>query len=194
MRLAPVLIQPMAADDVSSAMARVATGAPLNGIVEVAGPEEFGLDELIREGLRAVNDQRTVIADPNARYFGASLSEPAGLDCGGTSVLHYAGPSGAPFCGFGWFAPQISNRKSPEDSLRFSEQRCENPHRDARERLSDELYPAPRSWPERAYPKLIFYNKHDRGGHFAGWEEPALLSTDLRTAFRSLRSTTRAVR
>jgi uncharacterized protein YbjT (DUF2867 family) len=74
-RLAPVLIQPMAADDVASAMAGVATGAPLNGTVEVAGPEEFRLDELIREGLRAVNDQRKVIADPNALYFGARLSE-----------------------------------------------------------------------------------------------------------------------
>jgi len=52
----------------------------------------------------------------------------------------------------------------------------------------DELYPAPRSWAERAYPKLIFFNKHDRGGHFAGWEQPALLSGDVRTAFHSLRS------
>lgn len=74
-RLAPVLIQPMAADDVATAMARVATGAPSNGIVEVAGPEEFRLDELINEGLNALNDQRKVIADRNARYFGARLSE-----------------------------------------------------------------------------------------------------------------------
>ena len=74
-RLAPVLIQPMAADDVAGAMARVATGPPLNGTVEVAGPEEFRLDELIRVGLRARNDPREVIADPDARYFGAKLSE-----------------------------------------------------------------------------------------------------------------------
>jgi uncharacterized protein YbjT (DUF2867 family) len=74
-RLAPVLIQPMAADDVATAMARVATGAPSNGTVEVAGPEEFRLDELIEEGLSALNDQRKVIADPKARYFGARLSE-----------------------------------------------------------------------------------------------------------------------
>jgi len=74
-RLAPVLIQPMAADDVATAMARVATGPPLNGTVEVAGPEEFRLDELIREGLRARSDPREVIADPDARYFGARLSE-----------------------------------------------------------------------------------------------------------------------
>jgi len=51
----------------------------------------------------------------------------------------------------------------------------------------DELYPAPRSWAERAYPKLIFYNKHDKGGHFAAWEQPELLVTDLRAAFKSLR-------
>jgi len=52
----------------------------------------------------------------------------------------------------------------------------------------DELYPAPRSWAERAYPKLIYYNTHDRGGHFAAWEQPKLLSEDVRAAFRSLRS------
>jgi pimeloyl-ACP methyl ester carboxylesterase len=51
----------------------------------------------------------------------------------------------------------------------------------------DELYPAPRSWSERAYPKLMFYKKHDRGGHFAAWEQPELLVGDLRAAFRSLR-------
>ena len=51
----------------------------------------------------------------------------------------------------------------------------------------DELYPAPRSWTERAYPKLLFYNRHDKGGHFAAWEQPELLSEDLRTGFRSLR-------
>src|SRR4051812_20286923 len=50
-----------------------------------------------------------------------------------------------------------------------------------------EQYHAPRSWTERAYPKLIHYNKLDRGGHFAAWEEPQLFSTELRTAFRSLR-------
>jgi pimeloyl-ACP methyl ester carboxylesterase len=51
----------------------------------------------------------------------------------------------------------------------------------------DELYQAPRSWTERAYPKLIYYNKVDKGGHFAAWEQPALLATELRAAFRSLR-------
>ncbi|HEY6403675.1 MAG TPA: SDR family oxidoreductase [Blastocatellia bacterium] len=74
-RLAPALIQPMAADDVASAVGRVAVGSPLNGVVEVAGPAQFRLDELIRRGLGARNDPREVIADPRARYFGAELGE-----------------------------------------------------------------------------------------------------------------------
>ena len=74
-RLAPALIQPIAADDVARAVGQVAVGSPVNGIVEVAGPEQFRLDELIRRGLSARNDPREVIADPHARYFGAELSE-----------------------------------------------------------------------------------------------------------------------
>ena len=74
-RLPPVLIQPMAADDVAKAVARVAVGAPLNGTVEVAGPQQFRFDELIRQGLSARNDPRKVVADPHARYFGAELGE-----------------------------------------------------------------------------------------------------------------------
>lgn len=71
----PVLIQPMAADDVAKAVARIAVGAPVNGTVEVAGPQQFRFDELIRQGLRARNDPREVVADPHARYFGAELGE-----------------------------------------------------------------------------------------------------------------------
>jgi uncharacterized protein YbjT (DUF2867 family) len=74
-RLAPVLIQPMAAEDVASAVARIALGPPVHGIVEVAGPEQFRLDELIRRGLGARGDPRAVVADPHARYFGAELGE-----------------------------------------------------------------------------------------------------------------------
>jgi uncharacterized protein YbjT (DUF2867 family) len=74
-RLAPVLIQPMAAEDVATAVARVAVGAPLNRIVEVGGPEQFRLDELVRRYLGARDDPRSVIADPNARYYGAELGE-----------------------------------------------------------------------------------------------------------------------
>ena len=51
----------------------------------------------------------------------------------------------------------------------------------------DEIYTAPRSWAEKAYPKLLHYDKHEKGGHFAAWEQPAALTTDLREAFRSLR-------
>ncbi|MGZ4921805.1 MAG: epoxide hydrolase, partial [Halobacteriota archaeon] len=50
-----------------------------------------------------------------------------------------------------------------------------------------ELYQAPRSWTERAYHKLIYYNKLNKGGHFAAWEEPELFATEIRAAFRSLR-------
>ena len=51
----------------------------------------------------------------------------------------------------------------------------------------DELYQAPKSWAEKAYPKLVYYNAHDRGGHFAAWEQPQLLVQDVRAGFRSLR-------
>ena len=74
-RLAPVWIQPMGADDVASAVASVAVGAPVNGIVEVGGPQAFRLDELVQQALLARSDSRRVIADPLARYFGATLGE-----------------------------------------------------------------------------------------------------------------------
>lgn len=74
-RLPPALIQPMAADDVASALARVAVAPPLNGIVEIAGPDQFRLDELIRGVLAARSDPREVVTDPHARYFGIAPSE-----------------------------------------------------------------------------------------------------------------------
>ncbi len=52
----------------------------------------------------------------------------------------------------------------------------------------DEIYPAPRSWAERAYPKLVHFNKLDKGGHFAAWEQPKLFSEEVRAGFRSLRT------
>jgi uncharacterized protein YbjT (DUF2867 family) len=76
-RLPPALIQPLAADDVASAVGRVSVGEPLNGMVEVAGPEQFRLDELIRDVLRTRNDPREVVTDPQARYFGINPSERA---------------------------------------------------------------------------------------------------------------------
>ena len=51
-----------------------------------------------------------------------------------------------------------------------------------------ELYQAPRSWAEKAYPRLIHYNKLDKGGHFAAWEQPQLFSEEMRASFRSLRT------
>jgi uncharacterized protein YbjT (DUF2867 family) len=74
-RLASVLIQPMAAADVAGAVAEVAVGRPVNGIIEVAGPQEFRLDELVRTTLRERHDPREVVIDPHARYFGAELDE-----------------------------------------------------------------------------------------------------------------------
>lgn len=69
-RLPPVLIQPVAADDVAAALADVAVSAPVNGVVELAGPELFRLDDLVRRVLRASDDPRRVTADARARYFG----------------------------------------------------------------------------------------------------------------------------
>ena len=68
--LPPALIQPMAADDVASAVGRVAVGPPKNGIVEVGGPDTFRLDDLVRALLTARDDPREVITDEHARYFG----------------------------------------------------------------------------------------------------------------------------
>jgi uncharacterized protein YbjT (DUF2867 family) len=76
-RLPPSFIQPMAADDVASAVGRIATGAPVNGTVEVGGPQKYRLDDLIRLALTARNDPREVILDPQARYFGVEVSESA---------------------------------------------------------------------------------------------------------------------
>jgi uncharacterized protein YbjT (DUF2867 family) len=74
-RVAPVLIQPMAADDVARAVGRIAVGRPVNGTVEVAGPRQFRLDELIRQALRARNDPREVVADSRAGYYGMNVDE-----------------------------------------------------------------------------------------------------------------------
>jgi len=73
--LPPVLFQPMAAEDVASGVAEVAVSPPANGIVEIGGPEQFRLDELVRRRLESLKDPRKVITDPNARYSGAKISE-----------------------------------------------------------------------------------------------------------------------
>ena len=74
-RVPPVHIQPIAADDVARAVAKIATGAPLNGTVEIGGPEPFYLDGLIQRVLGARNDPREVVADAHAPYFGTALNE-----------------------------------------------------------------------------------------------------------------------
>src|SRR5262249_7787560 len=73
--LPPVLFQPIAAEDVASALCKAATSSPRNSTIEIAGPEAFRFDELIRQRLKSLNDPREVVADPQARYFGAELSE-----------------------------------------------------------------------------------------------------------------------
>jgi uncharacterized protein YbjT (DUF2867 family) len=70
-----VLFQPMSADDVATALARIAVAPPANGIIDIAGPEQFRLDELVRRRLATLNDPREVIADPNARYSGALIDD-----------------------------------------------------------------------------------------------------------------------
>jgi uncharacterized protein YbjT (DUF2867 family) len=73
--IAPVLFQPMAADDVADVVAEVSVGEPLNGQIEIAGPDRYRFDDLIRDFLRDKGDSRAVVADPHAPYFGAELSE-----------------------------------------------------------------------------------------------------------------------
>ncbi|HEY4421266.1 MAG TPA: SDR family oxidoreductase [Pseudonocardia sp.] len=73
--LPSALIQPMVSDDVAAAVGRVAVGEPLNGIGEVGGPEQFGLDELVRKGLAAKGDPREVVTDEQAPYYGVRLGE-----------------------------------------------------------------------------------------------------------------------
>ena len=73
--LSPALIQPIASDDVVAALTDVALAAPVNGTVEVAGPEAMPLDELVRRFLRATQDTRKVVPDVHARYYGAVLDD-----------------------------------------------------------------------------------------------------------------------
>ncbi|MGC4767397.1 SDR family oxidoreductase [Micromonospora sp. DT44] len=85
-RLAPVLIQPMAADDVASEVTAVALDEPTNGVVEIAGPEQFRLDELGRSVLATRHDSRSVVSDPGARYFGATLTERSLVPADGARI------------------------------------------------------------------------------------------------------------
>jgi uncharacterized protein YbjT (DUF2867 family) len=100
--LPPVRFQPLAADDVASVVARVAMGSPLNGTVELGGPEQLRFDEFIRRDLRARKDPREVIADPHARYFGTELSE------------HSLVPGNDALLGETHFADWLSQSASPQ--------------------------------------------------------------------------------
>jgi uncharacterized protein YbjT (DUF2867 family) len=74
-RVPPVAFQPMAADDVAAGVGRVAAGAPVNGIAEIGGPEQLRFEDVVRRVLAAADDQRDVVADPAAKYFGITVTE-----------------------------------------------------------------------------------------------------------------------
>lgn len=87
LRLPPALTQPIAAEDVATAVARTAAGAPLNADVEIAGPEAMGLDELVRRGLAFRGDTRVVVTDPEAPYFGAHMEERTLMPVDGVQIF-----------------------------------------------------------------------------------------------------------
>ena len=74
-RLSPAMFQPIASDDVAEAMADAALGAPVNGMLEIAGPERVGMAALVQRYLTSIGDPRTVVADANASYFGVQLDD-----------------------------------------------------------------------------------------------------------------------
>jgi uncharacterized protein YbjT (DUF2867 family) len=102
--LAPVLVQPEAADDVAAALADLATSPPVNGTVELAGPERFRLDELAQRFLAATDDSRVVTADVHARYFGAELYEH--------SLVPGDGPRIAPTHFEDWLSRSVTQRSA----------------------------------------------------------------------------------
>jgi len=85
-RLPSALLQPIVSDDVAAALANVAVAAPLNGLVDIAGPEAFPLDEVVRKFLKATHDSRAVITDEKATYFGIPL-QPRSLVPDGNARL-----------------------------------------------------------------------------------------------------------
>jgi uncharacterized protein YbjT (DUF2867 family) len=74
-RLPPALMQPIAAEDVAAILADVAIAPPVNGMIEIAGPEAIRMDELVRKYLTATGDSRTVTTDPAARYYGIAVDD-----------------------------------------------------------------------------------------------------------------------
>jgi uncharacterized protein YbjT (DUF2867 family) len=89
--IAPVAWQPIAADDVAAILARTAIGAPLNTRIDIAGPDEYRMDEFFRKALAARGDTREVVTDEHARYFGSELTERSLVPIGEATLgeLHY---------------------------------------------------------------------------------------------------------
>jgi uncharacterized protein YbjT (DUF2867 family) len=85
-RLSSAAIQPIVSDDVAEALASITLGAPVNGMVEVAGPDRFQLDDLVRRFLAVTGDPRQVVTDPNARYFGALLNDSSLVPSDGARI------------------------------------------------------------------------------------------------------------
>src|SRR5262245_18640819 len=90
-RLSSVLMQPMAADDVAAAVAEAALGQPVNGMIEVAGPDQIRQDELVRQYLTATGDTRKVITDANAGYYGIAVNDESLVPGDGARLgkIHY---------------------------------------------------------------------------------------------------------
>jgi uncharacterized protein YbjT (DUF2867 family) len=74
-RLPHAMMQPIVSDDVAAALADVAVGKPLNGTIDLAGPEKIGMDDIVARFLRATGDKRKVVTDPKARYFGTEVND-----------------------------------------------------------------------------------------------------------------------
>ena len=110
--LPPVLVQPEAADDVAAALAEVALDEPVNGIIELAGPQQFRLDELARRVLSANHDPRQVTVDVHARYFGAELDEH--------SLTPGDNPRIAPTRFEDWLRRSVATQTSPMTQRRVS--------------------------------------------------------------------------
>ncbi|WP_319446775.1 MULTISPECIES: SDR family oxidoreductase [unclassified Mycobacterium] len=85
-RLPHALMQPMAADDVATAVTRAVTGAPVNGVTEVAGPEKIAMDDFVRTGLAAQGDPRQVVADSQAPYFGEVIDDHSIVPADGATL------------------------------------------------------------------------------------------------------------
>ncbi|WP_036970332.1 SDR family oxidoreductase [Promicromonospora kroppenstedtii] len=85
--IAPVRFQPIASADVARFVGRTAAGTPLGATIEIAGPETFGFDEIVRKHLASKGDTREVVADPSATYFGAELKDAELVPSGGEPLL-----------------------------------------------------------------------------------------------------------